>query len=320
MISGGILQTGNMMNKGSLLIIILSGFLFFMQPVTLLSSQIILKSEDQFKFALEYMKKGKFQQAVGEFERFIYFFPGDEKVPGARYLIGVCYLDGKEYEQARKVFREIGKSYPAKAISREAFFLIGESYYREGALEEAERYFRKVMDDYPDTELANAAKYRLGWSQMKKNKWRDASESFKTVKKKSPLYLNSQELSVKSLEGEDLSYRSPTAAGMMAAIVPGMGHVYCNRPKDGLVALLLNGLFAWAAYESFEQEQYVLGGVLCFIEFGWYTGNIYSAVNSAHKYNRKARDDYRKKLPDKFKVGLFTTRKGHIGLAMKITF
>ena len=308
------------MNKGLPLIIILSGLLFFGQPVLLSAKQIILKSEDQFKFALEAMKKGKFEQAAGEFERFIYFFPGDEKVPGARYLIGVCYLNGRKYEEARKVFRDIGKTYPKKEISRQAFLMIGESYYREGAVEEAERYFAKLIEKYPEAEISNAARYRIGWSRMKADRWEEASESFKTVGEKSPLYDNAQELAGLSLEGEDLSYRSPTAAGVMAGILPGLGHVYCKRPKDGMVALLLNGLFAWAAYESFDQEHYVLGGILSFLEFGWYTGNIYSAVNSAHKYNRKVRNDFRKKLPDRFQVGLIATGKGHIGIAMRFTF
>ena len=37
----------------------------------------------------------------------------------------------------------------------------------------------------------------------------------------------------------------------------------------------------------------VLGGILLFFEAGWYGGNIYNAVNTAHKTNRR---HYRSKL------------------------
>jgi hypothetical protein len=38
---------------------------------------------------------------------------------------------------------------------------------------------------------------------------------------------------------------------------------------------------------SGQHDNYVVGGILTFFELGWYSGNIYSAVASAHKYNKK---------------------------------
>jgi hypothetical protein len=35
-----------------------------------------------------------------------------------------------------------------------------------------------------------------------------------------------------------------------------------------------------------------VGGILTFFELGWYSGNIYSAVSSAHKYNRERKKEY----------------------------
>jgi len=115
-----------------------------------------------------------------------------------------------------------------------------------------------------------------------------------------------------------LPSKNPTTAGVLA-VVPGLGHLYCNRPKDAVVAFLLNGLTIWAAIEAFDEDLDVLGGVLLLLESGWYTGNIYSAVNSAHKYNRKVRNDFRGSLPDRLNLNLFTTRDG-LGLALKIVF
>ena len=288
-------------------------------PSPAMSEQIVIDSNEQFQFARQTLEKGEYQRAVVEFERFIHFFPEDEKVPQAHYNIGLAYLKGKRYEEARKVLNEVYETYPGKLIAGKALLLIGESYYEQGISDEAEMYFRRVIQEYPLPQLESLAYYRLGWSQMQANRWLEASETFKKVEQGSPLYPSAFDLTEMSLKGEQLSYKSPTAAGILA-ILPGLGHAYTRRYKDGMVALLLNGLTVWAAVEAFDEDLDVLGGLLVALEVGWYSGNIYSAVNSAHKYNRKVRDDFRRNLTDRFNVEFSSTKDVPIGLSFKIEF
>jgi len=283
------------------------------------ANQIVIDSDDQFQFALQTLELGEYQRAVVEFERFIHFFPDSEKVPRARYLIGAAYLKGKQYETARNVLLEVYESYSHKLLGGKALLLIGESYFAQGISDEAKFYFKRVIQEFPLPELTNPAYYRLGWSRMQTDQWLEASETFKLVDKKSPLYPSAIELAEESLKGHQLSYKSPTTAGTLA-IVPGLGHAYLNRYKDGLVALLLNGLTIWAAVEAFNEDLNVLGGVLIALEVGWYAGNIYSAVNGAHKYNRKVRDDFRQNLPDRFETDYSRVRTVPLGLSFKIEF
>lgn len=283
-------------------------------------AQITLDSEDQFGFARYCMETGEYYRAIGEFERFIYFFPNHEQVPEAQYSIGVCYVMGAKYDSARTVLMEVYTKHVELPLGGKALFLMGETYYRQGALDEAEQYFRKVIYDYDQIELRNAALYRLGWSRMKMDQWQDATRFFLDIDEKSNLYGQSVRLSTEALKGDELPQKSPTTAGIMATVIPGMGHVYCGRPKDGLVAFLVNGLFIWAAVESFEHDQDVLGGVLTFLEVGWYSGNIYSAVNCAHKYNRKVKEDFRKGLSERMDLNLFSSRDGYLGLSMRVMF
>ena len=312
------METGKTVNKRLLLFLLFP--ILLLQSSSVLSSQIILHSEEQFQFARQYLEKGEYLRAAWEFDRFIHFFPAHEDVPKARYLMGFCYMKGKKYESARKILKNVYKNHSGTPLGGKALFLMGESYYLQGVSEEAERYFRMVVENYPSQELKNAAFYRLGWSRMGEDKWQEASEAFKMVEDKSALYASSQHLSIKSLEGETLPRKDPISAGVLAAMLPGLGHVYGERYRDGMVAFLLNGLFIWAAFESFDQDHDVLGGILSFLELGWYSGNIYSAVNCAHKTNRKIRNDYRKSLPDQLDLNLFTTREGHLGLALKFDF
>lgn len=317
MISGGTRGMENIMNR--CLSLFLPFFsIFLLLPASALSVQITIDSEDQFQFARQTMERGEYLRAIAEFERFIHFFPENEKVPQAGYLIGFCHLKATNYGSARKALEKVYKSYSTRPVGGKALFLMGESYYREGLLKEAQQYFRKVIETYPHLDVKHAAQYRLAWSRMKEDKWQEASENFMMVEKSSPLYPNSQDLAKVSLKGAELPYKRPATAGVLA-IIPGLGHLYCERPKDALVAFLLNGLTIWAAIEAFDEDLQVLGSILLLVEAGWYTGNIYSAVNSAHKYNRKVRNDFRRNLPDRLNLNLFTTRGG-LGLALKMDF
>ena len=315
----GFMKTNKLINKTPWLLI--AGIcLLCLRASSVFSEQIIINSDGQFDFAYNCMEKGEYSRAVGEFERFIYFFPENSRLNAAHFLIGICYLKSKRYEDARDTFFMIIQSEYDVQIKGKSLFMIAESYYQQGVIKEAEYYFTEVIKECPVNELRNAALYRLGWARMQEDKWQEATEFFSMVKKDSLFYGSSIELAEQGLKGETLSYKSPSAAGSLAAVLPGLGHVYLSRYQDATVAFLVNGLFLWAIIESFNNEHDVLGGALCLLELGWYSGNIYSAVNSAHKYNRNVRNDFRKGLKDRLNLRLFTEGGNNVGLSLQFTF
>jgi len=301
-----------------ILILIFLGNLLL--PAGVYAEQLVIDGDRQFEFGRELMHDGKYEPAVKEFERFTHFFPDDRRVPSARYLTGVCYLRQGRYKDARQVFTEIFSSNPDGEFAGKSVFMMGETYYEEGFPEKAEYFFSEAAKKYPSSDLKNAAFYRLGWARMREHRWKEASEEFGRVEKGSSLYDSAQALAKQSLKGELLPSKDPVTAGVMAGVVPGLGHVYLSRYKDAAVAFLLNGLFIWATVESFQQDHNVLGGILAFFELGWYAGNIYSAVNGAHKYNRKVRDDFSKSFRDRLDLRILTSRKGPEGVLLTFQF
>ena len=301
-----------------ILIVIFLGNLLL--PAGVYAEQLVIDGDRQFEFARELMHDGKYELAVKEFERFMHFFPDDRRAPSARYLTGICYLRQGRYKDARQVFTEIFSSNPDGEFAGKAVFMMGETYYEEGFPEKAEYFFAEAAKKYPSSDLKNAAFYRLGWARMREHRWKEASEEFGRVEKGSSLYDSAQALAKQSLKGELLPSKDPVTAGVMAGVVPGLGHVYLSRYKDAAVAFLLNGLFIWATVESFQQDHNVLGGILAFFELGWYAGNIYSAVNGAHKYNRKVRDDFSKSFRDRLDLRILTSRKGPEGVLLTFQF
>ena len=284
------------------------------------SEQIIIDSAAQFDFARSCMENGQYEMAVMEFERFIHFFPDNHRVSACRRLIGTCHMENQRFEAARKSFFDIINSESNSTEVGKALLFIGESYYRQDIPAEADHYFAQIIEKCPHPELKNAALYRLGWTCMQSGKWASASETFSMVEETSVFHTSALELSKQSLLGEKLPYKRPACAGTLAALMPGLGHAYVSRYRDATVAFLLNGLFIWAAAESFHQGHDALGGILTFFEVGWYTGNIYSAVNCAHKHNRKLKNDFRNNLKDQFDIGFFAAAGGAVGMALTFQF
>ena len=79
--------------------------------------------------------------------------------------------------------------------------------------------------------------------------------------------------------------KSPVAAGLFA-VIPGGGFLYCERFHDALITFLFNAGLMVAAYEAWDNDNKALAGVIGFVETGFYFGNIYGSITSAHKYNQ----------------------------------
>ena len=61
-------------------------------------------------------------------------------------------------------------------------------------------------------------------------------------------------------------------------------------------------------------------GILLFFETGWYLGNVYSASNSVHKYNRKLKKSFRTQVQDRLKLNLGVPEVGPLGLSLSYKF
>jgi tetratricopeptide (TPR) repeat protein len=284
------------------------------------AGQVVVSSDEQLAFARSLIKEGKYDLAVIELERLIHFLPEDPKIREARYLIGLSYVLARRYEAAREALLPLIESRVNDGIAEKSLFLMGESYYRQGFYREAGFYFERTLNEHPQPEIKGLSMYRLGWMEMRMDKWEEASRYFSVVEESSFLHRKAQTLVSESLLGKDLPYKSPNAAGVLGAIVPGLGHAYVGRYRDGGLAFVLNGLFIWASVEAFQSDQNVLGGILAFLELGWYSGSVYSAVNATHKYNRRLRDDFLGGLHDEIDLNRIAANSRPIGLVFRIQF
>jgi putative component of membrane protein insertase Oxa1/YidC/SpoIIIJ protein YidD len=83
------------------------------------------------------------------------------------------------------------------------------------------------------------------------------------------------------------SVKSPFLAGLMSAIIPGTGYLYAGRLKEGLSALIINGLLGAGIYSLFKNNNTGSGILTAMVTIPFYFGNIVGAANAAEDLNNK---------------------------------
>lgn len=264
---------------------------------------IDMGADGQFSYA-EYLFSVKdYPSAVNEYRRFLFLFPQDSRAESALYRIGVCYAADRQFERAIQSFNALIDAYPLGAYAAPSYFRISEAYLALGNTAAAVTTLHNLatVTDVPDTR--DQAHYRIGWIYLESAQWERADAYFAQIDPANAGIYRLGELKTALQAGAQRPKKSPGLAGVLS-IVPGGGYLYCRRYQDALMALLLNGGLIYAAYEAFDHELYALAGVITFVEFGFYTGNIYGAISAAHKTNQTMDNRFIDNLKENLKLRL----------------
>lgn len=262
------------------------------------SMELIIDEEKQLSFAEQYFKDGDYRRAIGEYEKFVYFFPESGKIEFTRYKIGLSYMKNEQYDQAVNAFFSIIEDYRDTKYAFKSYIEISRVYLLKKAYSMSLANLNNLIMIAADQATVDEAYHEKAWVYMEMGLWAKAIDCLKKVSLK-----NQDRYSIKeTLNGlakkNHIKRKNPTAAGFLS-VVPGAGHLYCGRGKDALISFILNGAMIFAAYEAFDNDLNGIGGIISFLELGFYSGNIYSAVSSAHKYNR----DEQRRFLDYLKKG-----------------
>ena len=267
---------------------------------------LIVDESSQFALAQHFFDEKQYFRAITEYKRFIFFFPQSNLLEMAYFKIGEAYFKGKKWKQAILAFKTLEEKFPKGELIDKSLYLCGMAYLHRKEYLSSRKQFRKIINDFSGSKINDDAGLQIAMSYVEEEKWHDALMSLKEISKESDLY-NSSRYFASGLEKiHDLPHKSPALAGTFAAILPGSGHFYTGRKRDGTTAFLLNGAFIWGALEAYNDEEYVVAGILTFFELGWYFGNIYSAASSAHKYNKRVKDGYIENLKKKISISMGT--------------
>lgn len=258
-------------------------------------ARLTIDADSQYGYAQSRLDSGAVDEAIAEFNRFIHFFPADPRIPQARFQTGMANFSAGRYQAAAAIFNQQTADFAGSPLDNQAFFMLSRSHARQGMIEQAILDLHNLMALSSATDVIDRARYEVGWLHVDQGRWREADQAFGRISPDNLDRFRVADLRQALADSEAIPVKHPTAAGWLS-IVPGGGQLYTHRYEDAATAFLINAGLIWASWEAFDNEQYALGSVIGVVGFGFYAGNIYGAVSSAHKYNRDRINAYRERL------------------------
>jgi tetratricopeptide (TPR) repeat protein len=244
------------------------------------------KRDTQWKFALNLLEKGENYRAITELKRFLYFFPQDELAPLARLKILEAYVRGRSWEEGIGEANDLLEEMEDREIRARAWYYKGLCQLHLGRIHQGRISLREALRITRDSRVRERAQYLVAESYAMEGALEEAQRAFKEVEPSGELAPLARRAMEKVGSREAVKYRSPVIAGMLAALLPGAGHLYLGRYKDAGLVFAVNSAFLAATLEAASKENEALTGGLAALEALWYGANIFSAVSSAHKHNR----------------------------------
>jgi hypothetical protein len=239
-------------------------------------------------FAYRLLEDGDPYRAITELKRFAYQAPGSADVFPAYLAVARAYEAGGKAGDATAWLSHLDAYAGTLELRADLAVELAYARYLSGQTQDAAQDLGEFLADPKGAGAASLATrhratYLLGWSELLTHRPHEAAELFERL----PLpYAHA--LSEGALSLTHLPSKSPWLAGLLSALVPGLGHVYLGQPLIGLSAFGWNALFIAATADTLRRQLWGVSAVLGFLELLWYGGAVYGAVSGANKYNRDA--------------------------------
>jgi len=252
---------------------------------------LTITADMQYQYAFASQKEADHETAMVEWKRFIHFFPLDPRIPTARFYLGISLFHLKKWDQARAIFQSQRFPYVGSSRNIESFFMLSKTLQDQGRPGGAQRVLEDLFSVSDSPEVKDRALWALAWMYLDRAKNMEPGALERAEAFLSRISMAGERVfpardvrhAVETILNQD--QKSPFVAGV-TALVPGGGFAYCERYRDAFAAFVINVGLIFAAHESFEGGNNVLGGLICVVESGFYGGSIYGSISSAHKYNR----------------------------------
>ncbi len=256
---------------------------------------LFITADMQFDYALKLFEQKDFTAAQVEFKRFIHFFPQDPRHDRADYTAGVAlFYSGQYYEAARRFDTIIRQSKDIDSSwAQHSCFMQSQAFEAMGNKGYAQVVLQNYLKQTRDTDTKDRIYLKLARMHIR-NTVTPGKDELDYARKNLMLISPGKQREynvIKQLEAIDHAVNAPAKSPVLAgilAIIPGGGMLYCERYKDAFISFCFNTGLIWAAYTAFDHDNPALGGVITFVETGFYSGNIYGSITAAHKYNKAA--------------------------------
>lgn len=273
-------------------------FLFFFgtAPAIAETAPLTITASRQYAFAEHLFQTGEYRRAAEAYQKFAFFFPSHPLRRTAEFQTAQAYQFAGDLATALKHYRPLTRFSGAEPdpVAVDAYFMMAECYFQMRATGQAVLQLRNLITLCDKVDVQDKAYYRMGFLHVDQGDWGSARNAWSRISANSR-YPRERLLKAAGEDAAQLPRKSPAMAGTLS-LIPGMGQLYLGRGQDALVAFVITTGTAWAACEAFDNDLPVLGVMLSIIGAGFYSGNIYSAISGAHKYNRLSIQNFSRQL------------------------
>lgn len=130
-------------------------------PLPLVPGTPALTPTSAFNLAYNDYLNGRYELAVGGFQRFLQDFPSTSLAPNAQYWIGECHYAMKDFVRAIQAFERVAQDYPRSERVPAALFKLGLAVMETGDTPKARGYLKRVIEEFSYSDEAKLAKNKL---------------------------------------------------------------------------------------------------------------------------------------------------------------
>lgn len=276
----------------------------------LTTSTAIAAKPDQLSFADSLAAEGDHYRAITEYKRFLHYQLDDKRRAYAQIQIARSLVAGERWQQADSALEKVWGNYPDSTEAGQAQQLYANIAYERGDFKNAITRYTELENPHSEGQRIDNS-YRLGLAELQQDHPERARQHFSDLK--------NPQLNLSLDQYQQLPRKSPQLAATLSALLPGAGQLYTKRPRQAGIAFALNSAFIYGAVEAWDNENYAVSAILSLFELGWYGGNIYNAMNNAHKYNQHQRQNFLERLQQRFDLSL-GWENNHPEIAAQIRF
>lgn len=271
----------------------------FTSPSWASGKEVVVTETVQLGLADAFLAEGEFYRAITEYKKFLFLFPDSGKADSALFGVGTAYYRGEEFEPAARTFAAVLEKYGKGAHAAPSAYFEGVSLWKLGRFDRAEAVLDRVAALEPASEYAPLSligKSLLSYDARNDPGCRGELARFLENYPQDARAERVLQTIVLLDRNREVPRKSPAVAGVMSAVVPGSGYMYAGRYGDGVVALIVNGLFIAGTVAAIHQESYAVAAIVGGIGLPFYVGNIYGSANAATKWNIGVRKELREKI------------------------
>ena len=257
-------------------------FLFF-TAVTVSASNSAVDLGDHL-FAL-----GDYNAAITEYKRFLFFDADHPQAGGVQFKIGLAYRAQEWWAEAVEAMIAAVQLTMETELQAERRVELAVTLVASGAYDLALVELIKVDMQSQSAQLRQRARFLRCVAYLYQFKWEQARTVLQVYFDEIPgAARDVAEIDALLLDALNRPQKSEKAARLLSTFLPGLGQTYAGDWKNGLNALLLNGVLGYITVNAAIERNYddALLSFL-FLFYRYYTGNRYRAAEAAQTFNNR---------------------------------